>query len=491
MSSAYLAMPLRQLFKFPPDSQPQALPPPPVGSTLSAPPFSIPLSWYTAVLDIRVPITIAGIYAVTVTALNAYNRSRGNKPWRISKTKPFFWFVVAHNVFLAVYSAWTFVGMWQALKNSIQHPNGPAGLVGTVDSFCKIHGPSGPGNAIAYNATSSQWTTQSPYTVRLTEAGEPHSTDVGRMWNEGLAFYGWWFYLSKFYEVLDTVIILAKGKRSSTLQTYHHAGAMMCMWAGIRYMSAPIWMFCFVNSGIHALMYTYYTLTAFAVPIPNRLKRSLTTMQIIQFIIGVAFATLHSFVFYSVPVQVPNSLQDSVKAATSVASSAVSSVAAAATSAGLASKVKTYLFRAAGEEGLAGTANGRQVAEAHSRMASAHGSGSGASYHTEYQTIPCVDTSGQTFAIWLNVLYLTPLTVLFVRFFIRSYIRRTTQKHQHVPVVQASEDAIKGLDRKIYQNGGLVNGNANGHVANGKPNGHVANGKANGHVANGKASRKH
>jgi hypothetical protein len=28
----------------------------------------------------------------------------------------------------------------------------------------------------------------------------------------------------------------------------------MCMWAGIRFMSPPIWMFVFVNSGIHALM---------------------------------------------------------------------------------------------------------------------------------------------------------------------------------------------------------------------------------------------
>ena len=74
------------------------------------------------------------------------------------------------------------------------------------------------------------------------------------MWNEGLAYYGWIFYLSKFYEVLDTFIILAKGKLSSTLQTYHHAGAMLCMWAGMRYMSAPIWQFVLINSFIHSLM---------------------------------------------------------------------------------------------------------------------------------------------------------------------------------------------------------------------------------------------
>ena len=82
----------------------------------------------------------------------------------------------------------------------------------------------------------------------------PDSTDVGRIWNEGLAFYGWLFYISKFYEMVDTAIILTKGKKSSVLQTFHHAGAMLCMWAGIRYMSPPIWMFVCINSFLHTIM---------------------------------------------------------------------------------------------------------------------------------------------------------------------------------------------------------------------------------------------
>ena len=89
---------------------------------------------------------------------------------------------------------------------------------------------------------------------QLAEGGVPDPADMGRLWNRGLAFFGWIFYLSKFYEVVDTAIILAKGKKSSTLQTYHHAGAMLCMWAGIRYMASPVWVFALVNSGIHALM---------------------------------------------------------------------------------------------------------------------------------------------------------------------------------------------------------------------------------------------
>lgn len=258
MSSATVqfSLPDSSIFQFPPSNEPETLPPPTPGSTLSAPPFSISASVYNGALDARVPITIACVYAATVTALNAYNRKYGNKPWKISKTKSFFWFVVAHNVFLAVYSGWTFVGMLRALQKSVANPTGPAGLSGTVDSLCKVHGISGLGNAVAYNGTASQWVSESP-SVLLSSAGTPDATDLGRLWNEGLAFYGWFFYLSKFYEVLDTAIIIAKGKRSSTLQTYHHAGAMMCMWSGIRYMSPPIWMFVFVNSGIHALMVLY------------------------------------------------------------------------------------------------------------------------------------------------------------------------------------------------------------------------------------------
>jgi hypothetical protein len=134
----------------------------------------------------------------------------------------------------------------------------PAGLAGFADSLCKIHGPRGLGNAITYNTSTSAWGSNSA-PVLLTSAGTPDNTDVGRLWNEGLAFYGWFFYLSKFYEVLDTLIILVKGKRSSTLQTYHHAGAMFCMWAGIRYMAPPIWLFVFLNSAIHALMVWNFT----------------------------------------------------------------------------------------------------------------------------------------------------------------------------------------------------------------------------------------
>ncbi|KAJ3567710.1 hypothetical protein NPX13_g6673 [Xylaria arbuscula] len=288
----YASYPPSHLFQLPPYSDPLPIPPPHFDYL-----FTIPDKWFTAALDPKVPITVATVYAVTAKALNAYNKSTGKKPWAISKTRAFNAFVILHNIFLAVYSAWTWYGMLRALQNTIVSPNGPDGWAGTVDSFCKMNGPAGLKNAQTYNQGTETWGSLSGL------VGAPNREQGGRLWNNGLAFYGWLFYISKFYEVLDTLIILAKGKFSSTLQTYHHAGAMMAMWAGMRYMAAPIWIFVFFNSAIHSLMYTYYTVTAFNVRVPNGIKRSLTSLQISQFIIGGSAAMVHSFVSYLVPVE--------------------------------------------------------------------------------------------------------------------------------------------------------------------------------------------
>ncbi|KAI1406724.1 GNS1/SUR4 family-domain-containing protein [Hypoxylon fuscum] len=440
--AVFLSPPPATLFQFPPHSEPQTIPPPHFDL-----PFTIPDSLYINALDPKVPITIATIYAVTAKALNAYNKSTGKKPWSISKTKAFHLFVVLHNVFLAVYSAWTWIGMLNALRNTIVSPAGPNGWAGTIDSFCKLHGPAGLGNALSYNQAQGVWESVSGTTL-LTAEGSPSRAEGGRLWNEGLAFYGWLFYISKFYEVIDTLIILAKGKFSSTLQTYHHAGAMMAMWAGMRYMSTAIWIFVFFNSAIHALMYTYYTVTAFSIRVPTIIKRSLTSLQISQFVIGASAAIIHSFISYSVPVQVKVVPDD-------VAAAAASSIASAATAtpsaAGFLGGLKQTLFGAAEAAGAAAVVS--------SGADSTHQT---ASYVTRYQKVDCTTTTGATFAIWLNVLYLLPLTYLFGSFFVASYLRRSKaegvraksnpdrRRSNVILAEKASWDAAKSVEREVY-----------------------------------------
>ncbi|OAQ70483.1 GNS1/SUR4 membrane protein [Pochonia chlamydosporia 170] len=447
------AMPDASLFSFPPTNEPTPLSPAPVAASIMRP-FNIPDSIYQAALDPKVPLTIAALYAVTAKALNKFNASRNKKAWAMSKTKPFFAFVVLHNVFLAVYSAWTFWGMLGGMRRSIASPFGPGGVAATADSLCRIHGPPGLGGSLYFNDTSSHWDSADPNALLGSLSGDqPSSTQMGRIWNEGLNYYGWIFYLSKFYEVLDTFIILAKGKFSSTLQTYHHAGAMLCMWAGMRYMSAPIWVFVLVNSFIHALMYTYYTLTAFSIKVPMVVKRTLTTMQITQFVTGASYAIVHSFITYVAPITVTKLSTQSVDLPAAPADSTMP------TATGALDSFKQFLF---GSAALDSVASG--VAKESALIT-----------ETSYVAQPCIPTANETFAIWLNVLYLAPLTYLFVSFFIASYVKRSTANNKipgktnrrlsNVTLAEkAGWDAARGIEREVYGGENMVNGHANGHI---------------------------
>jgi hypothetical protein len=181
-----------------------------------------------------------------------------------------------------------------------------------------------------------------------------------------------------------------------------------------------------------------------------------------QFIFGASYAAIHLFVSYTVPVQVSD-VKASAASLASAASTAVSSVAASASSASVASVLKKLLFRAAGEEGLAENVNSNSALH----MVSPRANDSGVQYHIEYQTVSCIHTSGQTFAVWLNLFYLAPLTVLFVRFFIRSYIKRTSVHGKRRPsnvAENAGLDAIKGVSRELYRNGGMNGSGISGSV---------------------------
>ncbi|RAL05493.1 elongation of very long chain fatty acids protein [Aspergillus ibericus CBS 121593] len=424
-----VGLPPASLLNFPPSELPATVPAPVISEPTWNQPFNIPPALYNQLLDVRVPITIASVYAVTVVLINRLNKSRGYKPYGFSQTRLFKLFVILHNVFLAIYSAWTFAGMIRAFRNSWPSRDDPNYVAAVADTLCKINGPRGYGNAATYDPTTDQWMFRNPE-FSLAAGGVPDPTDLGRLWNEGLAFLGWIFYLSKFYEVLDTVIILAKGKKSSTLQTYHHAGAMMCMWAGIRYVAAPIWIFTLVNSGIHALMYTYYTLTALRIRIPTVIKRSLTTMQITQFIIGSTMAASYLFFSYTLPVG----------QSAPVPPVEIPGVAVGTAGAGLVPWIKKLAFRAAGAEGLA------------ENVGTTEGSVAPRVLHVG-PMVTCMDTSGQGFAIWLNVMYLLPLTYLFARFFVRSYLYRKEPGPRQPTQLHAAEkaglDALKGVSREI------------------------------------------
>lgn len=143
-------------------------------------------------------------------------------------------------------------------------------------------------------------------------------------------------------------------------------------------------------------------------------------MQITQFILGGALDLVHSFISYAVPVVI----------ASTTASSPESSPAA--------SSIARVFKR------MVGNAD------------AAHADTPGLTHEIQ----PCIVTSGETLAIFLNGIYLAPLTYLFISFFIASYMKRSnaankaigkTRRESEVALVEkAGWDAARSVEREVY-----------------------------------------
>jgi hypothetical protein len=201
---------------------------------------SILSGFFYFTMHLETPCIFAATYVLTVKYLNACNRKRNYKPWKLTKSGLWKSFVLLHNSGLAVFSLATLIGVYKAVSSTLLGQNSPPGLAAAAKSLCQLHGQS----LIDFKGNA-----------------------FGRLSTDDVAFWAWIFYLSKFYEVLDTLIILTKGKKSSSLQTYHHAGVILCLWCGIRYMSPPMWIAIMLNSFIHTLMVKSHLFS------PYRIKR--------------------------------------------------------------------------------------------------------------------------------------------------------------------------------------------------------------------------
>jgi len=158
-------------------------------------------------------------------------------------------------------------------------------------------------------------------------------------------------------------------------------------------------------------------------------------MQITQFVLGTNMAAAYLFVEYTLPYPVGST---ALRHLSKVAPAVVTATAEA----GVVPWLKKLALRAAGAEGIAENVGSTGAAPIAS------------SGYTQ-EMVTCMDTTGQAFAIWLNVTYLLPLTYLFARFFVRSYLKRKDPGIKQTTHMEAAEkagmDALKGLSREIQR----------------------------------------
>ncbi|GAA6062524.1 hypothetical protein JCM10212_001574 [Sporobolomyces blumeae] len=300
-------------------------------------PSGIPFpSAYETFMNPLTPFLFGIVYFAVAKTLshyqNGHNRIQG-KRWNV--------FVVAHNVFLAAYSAWTFLSSAPVVIGAFARGFAENGFAGLLHAFC--------------DSEFSIWGSNS----------FPRITYI--------------FYLSKFYEIVDTAILLLKGKKVGMLQSYHHTGAVWTMYAAYRTQTMAVWLFVIFNSAVHSIMYCYYAITAMSLPFPRFLKKSITRMQITQFLVGGSLAA--SYLFIKLP---------------EVSSSNFSS---------FSGSMSTSI-----EQGMLALRR---------------------------ETSQCLINPAQRAAVWLNVVYLIPLTYLFAAFFVKSYRRGAK------PTQAASNAAVK------------------------------------------------
>ncbi|KAM9980780.1 hypothetical protein ACTFIY_003083 [Dictyostelium cf. discoideum] len=112
--------------------------------------------------------------------------------------------------------------------------------------------------------------------------------------DKGVAYYwSYIFYISKFYELLDTVIIVLKKKPLIFLHVYHHCIVVWLCWfflySGWNF---QLWVV-FLNTFVHVFMYYFYFQTGRGKTV--WWKKYITMIQILQFVcLGIA-GVLHVY----------------------------------------------------------------------------------------------------------------------------------------------------------------------------------------------------
>ena len=98
-----------------------------------------------------------------------------------------------------------------------------------------------------------------------------------------LLFIVYAFYLSKYWEWLDTFFLILKDKKVSTLHYYHHSSTPILSYVNTMYVTiSPSYIYAvFLNCFVHTIMYWYYL---YPRGFMRKHKRKITQLQIFQHI---------------------------------------------------------------------------------------------------------------------------------------------------------------------------------------------------------------
>ena len=115
-------------------------------------------------------------------------------------------------------------------------------------------------------------------------------------------FVGIWgllFTLSKIPELGDTLFIVLRKQKLMLLHWYHHASVLLFVFAVYGDCAAPGVWFTTMNYVVHGLMYPYFGLRASGIRLPRFVAMTITTLQIVQMLVGNVVVIYASVVKYN------------------------------------------------------------------------------------------------------------------------------------------------------------------------------------------------
>jgi len=188
--------------------------------------------------SVIIPAVTVVVYLITVYGLQLVVRKLKWPPLKLHSV------LACHNLLLMLASIAMFVGLFTSARADIE-------VNGILSTLCR-----------------------------------PTEGRLGQVW-----FWCFVFYLSKFYELLDTVFLVLRQRPLTFLHVFHHASVVPLFWLLLEVDATNMWLPALFNSGVHVPMYYYFMHESLSedsslraiLPSLRPLKRFITMTQIFQF----------------------------------------------------------------------------------------------------------------------------------------------------------------------------------------------------------------